>query len=47
MLDRQDKQRADAVQEREDKVKNIMNKMGEVYKKSDKHEREQDKRILD
>jgi hypothetical protein len=47
MLDKQEKVRAQQINAREEKIKNIMNSMGEVYKKSDAAEREQDKRILE
>lgn len=46
MLDKQEKQRAEEWAAREARMKNIMNRMGDVYKKTDAAEREQDKRTL-
>ena len=46
MLDKQERQRAEQIQAREDKIKKMMDSMGDVLKKSDHAEREQDKRIL-
>ena len=40
MLDRQDKQRAEQVAAREERIKKIMGAMGDVYKKTDHAERE-------
>jgi len=39
MLDRQDKQRADEWAAREERIAKIMNRMGEVYKKTDDAEK--------
>jgi hypothetical protein len=39
--------RAETINAREEKIKKIMNSMGEVFKKSDAAEREADKRILE
>ena len=47
MLDKQEKLRAAQTAAREDKIKKIMNSMGDVSKKTDAAERAQDKRILD
>lgn len=46
MLDRQEKVRAEQINAREEKIKKIMNSMGDVSKKTDAAEREADKRIL-
>ncbi len=46
MLDKQDKQRADEWAAREQRIQNIMNRMGDVYKKTDHAEKEQDRKTL-
>ena len=45
-MDAQDKKRADEKAAREQRIQNIMNKMGEVLKKSDAAEKAEDVRIL-
>ena len=47
MLDKQDKQRADEWAAREERIQKIMGRMGDVYKKTDHAEREQDRRTLE
>lgn len=47
MLDKQDKQRADEWTAREQRIQKIMGRMGDVYKKTDHAEREQDRRTLE
>ena len=39
MLDKQEKQRADQCAAREERIQKIMNRMGEVYKKTDDAEK--------
>ena len=47
MLDAQDKKRADEWAAREQRIQKIMGRMGDVYKKTDHAEREQDRRTLE
>lgn len=47
MLDKQDKYRAEQKAARDEKIMKIINRMGEVFKKSDTAERAHDKRILE
>ena len=46
MLDKQEKQRADQCAAREERIQKIMNRMGEVYKKTDDAEKAQDRKTL-
>lgn len=47
MQDKAEKQRADERAARDQRILNIMNRMGEVYKKTDHAEREQDRKTLE
>ena len=46
MLDEADKKRAEEKAKRDEKIKNLMDRMGDVIRKTDEAEKEQDKRLL-
>ena len=46
ILDQQEKQRAEEFEKREKKIRDAMNRMGDVKKKSDKAEKEFEMKIL-